>query len=167
MCIFTPSPISKVIKLEMWLGFGRHVGVWIDKKNASADVTELLVTSEVYKTLERKTEWELVTHTDGTQEWKPIKLGKDCAIVYDYLGNKLYGLSEKWKTLNVFSRAVIDSIAAYISFKSGTYTTGILESEPTDVDNPILLDSDNLEKTMYRITYLSTTDGRLSSEKDE
>lgn len=167
MCIFTPSPISKVIKLEMWLGFGRHVGVWIDKKNASADVTELLVTSEVYKTLERKTEWELVTHTDGTQEWKPIKLGKDCAIVYDYLGNKLYGLSEKWKTLNVFSRAVIDSIAAYISFKSGTYTTGILESEPTDVDNPILFDSDNLEKTMYRITYLSTTDGRLSSEKDE
>ena len=168
MCIITPSPIYKVIKLELWLAFGRRLPTgWLDKTSASADVTELLVTSEVYKTLERKTEWELITNANGIQEWKPIKLGKDCAIIYEYLGNKIYGLSLKWTDWIAFSRSVIDSIAAYISFKTGTYTPGILTAQPTDIENPVNLDPDKFEETMYRITYLSTTDGRFSSEKNE
>lgn len=172
MCIFTPSPISKVIKLEICVNFGiRPVGggSLISKERGYSDVTDLLVTSEVYRTLERKTEWELITDTAGNKKWKPIKLGKDCAIVYEYLGNKLYGLSEEWSNRILFfktTRTVIDSIAAYVAENSGTYAI-VESSTPSAAGNPVRFDSDNFDKTLYRITYLSTTNIRLSSEKSE
>lgn len=164
MRMITPSPIYNVKKLVAWVEFWVWHGIpeasGHDTDTASYDITDLVVTKEVYDTLERKTEWGRKTIGDNIIYY-PIKLGKDAAIIYDYMGNNLYGFDEKWEADIILSRTVIDTVCGYIYYNS----TGSA-SATTDPTNPsIIFGKDS--KCLYNITYVSTTDSRLSSVKNE
>lgn len=162
MRMITPSPISKVEKLTLWLEVRYYPeGSFYEDKIVSFDVTPLVVTKEVYDTLERETEWGVKDIGDGKTIFYPIALGKDAAIIYEYLGTNFYGLDETWSGFMGLSRTVIDTVSSYVYWNANG--TASLLSLPTSGKvnfSPSL-------KCLWNVIYMGTTDSRLSSEKDE
>ena len=151
ICLITPSPIYKVLKLEI------RLKVIVDRLTADdfpgyveGDVTNLVFEKNVFDTLPRKTEWT------PNATWEIINIGKDCSLVYDYLGNKIYGLTTQWQEIFDFNSYTLESIANYLFFKK--YPNGAFE---------VRIDTKQIVNMQYRITYVSTTDGRFSVEKNE
>ena len=162
MRMITPSQISKVEELTLWLEVRYYPeGSSYEEKEVSFDVTPLVVTKEVYDTLERETEWGVKEIGDGKNIFYPIKLGKDAAIIYDYLGTNFYGLDETWSSFMGLSRTVIDTVSSYVYWNANG--TASLLSLPTSGKVSY---SPN-QKFLWNVIYMGTTDGRLSSEKDE
>ena len=59
MCMLTPSPIYNVIKLELWAEINE------DRGSVEGDITNFLVTKEVYKSLPIKTDWGKRTYEEN------------------------------------------------------------------------------------------------------
>ena len=151
ICLLTPSPIYKILKLEIRF---KVLGDELIAENfpgyVEGDIANLVFEKNVFDTLPRKTEWT------PNATWGIINIGKDCALVYDYLGKKIYGLTTQWQELFGFSSVTLQYIANYLFFKA--YPNGA---------HSIYLDTRQIASLQYRITYISTTDSRLSSEKFE
>lgn len=186
LCFPTPTPIYRIKKLELYLPVSPSKRVnQIDNSLVvqilSFDATQFLVTKDVYNTLPIKTEWTPILRGEGpwVLKWNLKTLGRDCALIYDYLGEKIYGLGEMFQRNAFSSKAVIDSLAAYIYMQNycpafqgwnlpdqNNNPTNTLDAQVIDISACLDMDYD-FSDILYRVTFISTTDGRLSSEKNE
>ena len=160
MCMITPSPISKVIKLEIWVNIDGFDFV-------KGDIREFLVTKEEYLSLPVKTEWGKKYYTEEDEktyvDYYVLNLGKDAAICYEYLGQAITGFSTTYKIgIGLFSQSVIDTIVSVL-YMQHLYIGGDHYGDP----NESMIHVAEPRNIMYRITYISTVDSRVSSEKDE
>lgn len=160
MCMITPSPISKVIKLEIWVNINGFDFV-------KGDIREFLVTKEEYISLPVKTEWGKKYYTEEDEktyiDYYVLNLGKDAAICYEYLGQAITGFSTTYKIgIGLFSQSVIDTIVSVL-YMQHLYIGGDHYGDP----NESMIHVAEPRNIMYRITYISTVDSRVSSEKYE
>lgn len=174
LCFPTPTPIYNVEMLKVWMPIVRG---WATLNPEfyfyEADLTKFVVEESVYKTLEAKTKWKKVS-VSGGEYYDVDVLGRDTAIVYEYRGNTLYGLSDTNPVSYgylISNRSVVDVLAAYIYGKEKK----VAVYEPPKNEEVILNPGKNLTWTsdynfsdlMYRIKYVGTIDGRYSVVKTE
>lgn len=160
MCMLTPSPIYNVIKLELWAEINE------DRGSVEGDITNFLVTKEVYKSLPIKTDWGKRTYEENGKiyvDYYVVKLGKDAAICYEYLGQIISGFSATYKIgIGIFSQSVIDTIVSVL-YMQHLYIGNDHYGDP----NESAIHVAEPRNILYRITFGSTIDSRFASTKDE
>lgn len=163
------SPIYKIKKL--WVLAPTTQG------DVEGDISRFVVNKEVYETLPINSEWKYTilwhnTNPGGNSKdtWgakvELISLGKDSALVYEYLGNSIGGLGVGWKKYPYKTTYVIDSALGFIV--SQNFEIDGIGALPTSEKSPgeyIQLQNTQFQNLMYRCEYISTTDTRIEVQR--
>lgn len=180
LCFPTFSTIYNIKKLEVYLNISSNGPSGSNpnlNQQIQADITQFLVTEEVFNTLDYKSEYENIygTRSDGSTYlyWELKKLGKDSAFIYNYLGDKIYGFGELYKNALLYSQSAIDTIASYIAMKyfplrNISVYNGTAPNIRTAQTARLAETSDTyFSNILYRITFESVSDTRMEVQKSE
>lgn len=170
MAAILPNPIYKINKLSIWAPIKDDSlipGVELDYENIKFDVTQFVVEKSIYDILPARSVWkESPTPTAPfTCSWELKELGRDFALYYEYLGDKIIGIGNQTKVSLFWSRSTIDMLCSYAY--SSQYNGIKFRNLPRDLSYPkgVIVDSDNFADVLWRCEYTSTTDTRIEVQK--
>ena len=166
MMAIVENPIYKIEKFWLWVPLiGERTA---QDSEIKFNAAQFIVEKSVYDTLPLLSEWRQRqwTEPDGAHyAWDLLKLGKDAALFYYYLGDSVGGFNYSIKKPVFGERYTIDTLLSYFF---ALQNNGLFWDQTTDTlgyPNGISLRSAEFANIMWRCQYITTTDTRIEVQK--